>query len=1011
MRDTYSRSFAAILAAAAGAAVAAPQGPSDADIEAAKKNAGPVELRRAQVDAVYAQRRAEPVKDPTRVVYGNDDRIEVWQETDARLRAVAEAACVVVFASELTNNGDGTYTLHTTPYTTGGWSSLCPDEPFYGQPTIGFCSGFLVGEDLVTTAGHCVSPGEADEVAFVFGFQINQQGGSAPAVVPEEYVYFGTTALSSTVSGGLDHAVIRLDRPVTGISPVPLARDNNLAEGEPLALIGHPATIPKKIAAGAVVKNPDAHAYWFQANLDAYGGNSGSMVVNLNTYEVEGILVRGAPDYNTSGGCARTNYVPDSGNTGSGLRFEEVSKTIGFMDFVPELGLSALPGGPTLHIGAVGGPFSNDATPYTLRNPGDEAVSYTVALGGPDGFLQIDGPAAGSIPAGGAVTVGVSLASAADALPAGLYTQEVSFTDTTNGRTVTSTHTLEVGLTVIAVDGASLVTGGPVGGPFSGSSEVTVTSERPTPVTVAVSRSEPWISIDGAAADAQFVLSGVGASESFTVGIAPSAASLPAGLYTGEVYVDNVESGEFETIAVFLDVGRYVFDAPGLPAPIADHTTTTSTIQVPDAFCVGDVDVDIDIAHTYVGDLVLELTSPTGHTVVLRDREGGGQDDLLIRYDDEVTPPSGPGALADFAGGPAAGAWTLRVTDEAGSDTGALRAWSLRIAASGEPCPPHVAGTAVHLHPNTALAIDLEVEPVGAELVTTIVRSLPENGVLWTSEPLPRAILSVPFELPSSEVIYRADVGFVGTDAFTFSARGEAESEAARVDIAVGGQTETIAFFSLDENPGWSTDTGWQFGVPAGNGGDPSSAHTGDNVFGFNLNGAYQNNIPNVRYLTTGPIDLSNVEGATLRFYRWLGIESSSWDHANIQASAGGSWQTVWEHGSGSFTDAAWTLVEYDISAIVDGAADARVRWGLGPTDGSVTYAGWNIDDVEIVGARTDRTYPASDVDGDGQINVNDLLAYLGAFRTQQPIADLNGDGAVDVNDLLAYLGAFRAGS
>src|SRR5690606_1734512 len=118
---------------------------------------------------------------------------------------------------------------------------------------------------------------------------------------------------------------------------------------------------------------------------------------------------------------------------------------------------------------------------------------------------------------------------------------------------------------------------------------------------------------------------------------------------------------------------------------------------------------------------------------------------------------------------------------------------------------------------------------------------------------------------------------------------------------------------------------------------------------------------------------LSNVEGATLRFYRWLGIESSSWDHANIQASAGGSWQTVWEHGSGSFTDAAWTLVEYDISAIVDGAADARVRWGLGPTDGSVTYASWNIDDVEIVGARTDRTYPASDVDGDGQINVNDL--------------------------------------
>jgi len=51
---------------------------------------------------------------------------------------------------------------------------------------------------------------------------------------------------------------------------------------------------------------------------------------------------------------------------------------------------------------------------------------------------------------------------------------------------------------------------------------------------------------------------------------------------------------------------------------------------------------------------------------------------------------------------------------------------------------------------------------------------------------------------------------------------------------------------------------------------------------------------------------------------------------------------------------------------------------------------------------------------GDGSLDVNDLLAYLGLFRAGDRRADLapteDGDGVVDVNDLLAFLAAFRAG-
>ncbi len=50
----------------------------------------------------------------------------------------------------------------------------------------------------------------------------------------------------------------------------------------------------------------------------------------------------------------------------------------------------------------------------------------------------------------------------------------------------------------------------------------------------------------------------------------------------------------------------------------------------------------------------------------------------------------------------------------------------------------------------------------------------------------------------------------------------------------------------------------------------------------------------------------------------------------------------------------------------------------------------------------------AADWDGSGAADVNDLLAFLGAFRNGE--ADFDGSGGVDVNDLLGFLGAFRQG-
>ena len=975
--------------------------------EARLKDPGSVHEARALVDWFYGQRRS--TVPPDRVIYGADDRIEVWEETDPQLRAMSEAACVVAFPSEVVNNGNGTYTLNTDPWLSQG-GTLCTDEPFRGQPQIGFCSGFLVGTDIVATAGHCVGSGgvtSATNVVFIFNFEIDTMGGSAPTIVPASDVYFGTAQINQALGGGLDHSVVRVDRAVSGRNPVPIRRTGALAVGEPLAVIGHPVVLPKKIAGGAICKANGASDGWFDSNLDTYGGNSGSMVVNLNTYEVEGILVRGNPDFTSSGGCVRSAVLSDNHSS-----FEECSKTTGFATHVPPLGMQVSPAGNTTHIGLVGGPFTPASVTYTLSNPTGSSVSYSASLVAPTGNVLINGGTStlsGSIPAGGNVMVTASLAAAANSLAAGVYTDTIAFTDITNSRTVNAVHTLEVGQTLISVAPAgNLAASGPVGGPFSSSQVYTITSDRPTPVGVQVSTDQPWVSLNGGSGPVALSLSGTGDSDPVTVGIGAAAAGLGAGIHSATVTFLNTTSGASVTRTVTLDVGRYVYNSPNVPLSITDNSTITSTLNVTDAYCVGDVDVGINISHTYKGDLIVELTSPEGTTVRLHNRTGGSDDNLVTTYDQGVVNPDGPGTLDAFNGEIVSGTWTLTVSDNANADTGTLNAWSLRVATSGPTCPPSASDDAVTVSPGDTEFITLNaVSGLGGSL-DYIITSLPSVGALWDPGTM-TGILSVPHTLDAGgdQVIYKAPHGVTGDTSFTFKANDGLDSNTANVDVTIS-TAGVVASFPLSSNPGWTTQGQWAFGTPTGagsNGGDPTSGYTGSNVYGYNLAGDYPNNMGTVQYLTTTAIDATGATNVKLGFWRRLGIESSTYDHANVQYSVNGTtWNTLYNHASGSFNELAWTYQEYAMPAAAN-APSVYVRWGMGTTDSSVTYPGWNIDDVTILGDLP--PIRPADFNGDTLVDVLDFLDFFDAFGNETAWADFNADGSVDILDFLDYIDAF----
>jgi len=197
------------------------------------------------------------------------------------------------------------------------------------------------------------------------------------------------------------------------------------------------------------------------------------------------------------------------------------------------------------------------------------------------------------------------------------------------------------------------------------------------------------------------------------------------------------------------------------------------------------------------------------------------------------------------------------------------------------------------------------------------------------------------------------------TPEFYFTAEGtvsgvihhpaNAPAEVNAVDV---GAFEVFFEEMMDSDPGWTTQGLWAYGTPTGGGGqygnpDPTSGYTGSNVYGYNLSGDYQNSLSE-QHLTTGPIDCSGRQHVSLSFWRWLGVETPSYDHAYLRVSNNGtSWITIWENTSET-TDAEWTEMEYDISAVADGEATVYLRWTQGTTDGSWQYCGWNIDDLRL---------------------------------------------------------------
>ena len=89
---------------------------------------------------------------------------------------------------------------------------------------------------------------------------------------------------------------------------------------------------------------------------------------------------------------------------------------------------------------------------------------------------------------------------------------------------------------------------------------------------------------------------------------------------------------------------------------------------------IKEIKIGVDITHTYIGDLIVNLASPDGSVISLHSRTGGSADNIIKDYDFTNLPD-----LRNLQGQSTQGIWKLRVSDVAGQDVGKLNKWVLKI--------------------------------------------------------------------------------------------------------------------------------------------------------------------------------------------------------------------------------------------------------------------------------------------------------------------------------------------
>lgn len=249
------------------------------------------------------------------IIYGEDDRRQVYEVEGALLQSLARQSVVaLVSPRSLSYDSSGGVSIHAPSL--GEAYNLCSGEAFANEPSLAFCTGVLIDDDLIATAGHCL--GRAPEettascrsLALVFDYLYDAAGQLAPISADDVYRCRRVVTWGGSAEVAPDFGVIQLDRPVrAGLSPA-LFAPGEVAIGQRVNVIGFGSGLPAKIDSSASIIQSPPDGEYFTAQTDTFGGNSGSPLFD-DAGQIVGLNVAGQPDWMTVGLCTAAVHATE----------------------------------------------------------------------------------------------------------------------------------------------------------------------------------------------------------------------------------------------------------------------------------------------------------------------------------------------------------------------------------------------------------------------------------------------------------------------------------------------------------------------------------------------------------------------------------------------------------------------------------------------------------------------------------------------------------------------------
>lgn len=640
-------------------------------------------------------------------------------------RAIADATAFMFQKVTLIDNGNDTYRINATPFTSYGSFPICPSEPLYGTPQApNGRTAFLVGNDgfeAMVTAPHAPGSGfDPNAYAVIFGLHETLVGGVCqPAnysAIPKANVYFPpedpviVNTFSSASPRPADYMLFQLDKDVPATrKPLALRRSGKPNLGDPLLVVGHFSQFPMQIGTGAAIEAVTPLGLDIGV-VPALPGSSGSAVYNLREKLVETVVASPAFGYLPRQKPGDTCYVLTPTPPGAHLINNGNLSELVASGTLPADAFVVSPTATVLHAGPVGGPFTNRTTQFTVtpRAGAGTASEHRIVARGP---ATIDiAPASVFTPTPGSAPQTFTVDVTADTVACGAYNVDLAIVKNSpsqDGQVVARIpHRLEVGLNDFNVSPRDAWAPSDLGPPFNQQRTLTIANPRTTPVSVSVTSDQPWIKFNDAATATLSLAAAGSAGSSGTVALT-IADSIGGGFgavvtRTAKIVVQSTQPACDVRGPTVVDVtatsGRATRSAVDdfSPAGAAPGQTFGPPVEIPldfnrpdplvtSDYYVADVDLELGfysdrMLGTPAADadalLKIEIVAPDDTTAVVWDRNnasagyfgtttipyGAGHVTLgTLKLDDATTPPLGPDLLSALNGKLGEGTWKVRI--------------------------------------------------------------------------------------------------------------------------------------------------------------------------------------------------------------------------------------------------------------------------------------------------------------------------------------------------------------